>query len=41
MVNPVKTQVENGLNKTIDFQGRNIYVADQGLFVITDEVIHE
>ena len=37
---PVKTQVENGLSKILDFRGQTIAVSDQSVFNLKDSGIH-
>ena len=37
---PVKTQVENGMDKIFDLQGHNIDVYNQSMFALIDVVIN-
>ena len=41
MVSPVKTQVENILNKLFGFQGQRIEVSDQAIFTLEYSVTHD
>ena len=41
MGSPVKTQVENGLNKTFYFRGQTIDVSDQAIFILKDLGLHD
>ena len=41
MGSPVKTQVENGLNKLFYFQGQTIDVSDQSIFTLNYLGLHD
>ena len=41
MGSPVKTQLENGLCKILDFRGHTIDVFDPSVFILKDPVLHD
>ena len=41
MVSPVKTQVENGLNKLFNLRGQTIDLSDQAVFTLKYLVLHD
>ena len=38
---PVKTQVENGISKLLDFRGHTIDLSDKAVFILNDSGIHD
>ena len=41
MVSPVKTQMENGLNKLFNLRGQTIDVPGQAVFTLKASVLHD